>query len=118
MLFVFLIVFILSTYKSFYNYFFLSHDCEKQAWVKNLGFDGYVKKKYLDSNEHNIKTFLIVNSIGRRETEIKLNFDQDAVLWDKFHLGDTIKKTINTVDFYVTHNAKTDTVKLIYNCDQ
>lgn len=101
-------------YKGFYNEAFSSHECWSQIKTKELEFDGLIKNKFLDSNNHNINAIEIYNK--GQSGFVHFPYPEEADLWDKIKVNDSIKKNANTLNFLIKDSLKWDTILVKYNC--
>jgi hypothetical protein len=101
-------------YKSFYNEAFSSHECWSQIKTKELEFDGLVKNKFVDSNNHNINA-IEIDSKGQFGF-VHFPYPEESDLWDKIKVNDSIKKSENNLNFLIKDSLKWDTIIVKYNC--
>jgi hypothetical protein len=101
-------------YKGFYTEAFSSHECWSQIKTKELVFDGLIKNKFVDSNNHNINAIEIAGN--GRSVFVHFPYTEESDLWDKIKINDSIKKCENSLNFLSKDGLKWDTILVKYNC--
>ena len=85
--------------------------CREKERARDQSFNGDLKDKYLDSQNHNYRTIVIRTDSGLKKSWF-LTMEQSGV-FDKLNIGDSIVKekgqltiTINSINFNLKYDCK------------
>ncbi len=78
-------------------------------YYKYINFNGRVKNKYLNKNNHELPVIVIYKNMNS-DTTIELTVDTKEYykFYNRISLGDSVKKTIGSNIFYIFRDSSTE----------
>jgi hypothetical protein len=101
-------------FPGFHFEFSSSQECWEEKNTKQMDCYGLIKRKYIDSNNHDIQAIDVVSNDG--VNTLHFGDGEEGDLWERIKINDSIRKEAGGLMFFIKTADKWDTVTVKYYC--
>ena len=92
-------------------------NCDTYKTFLQFSYEGIIIQKYIDSNEHSMRTVEIQNFKDSVVQKLTLDFDKTG-FFNRIRVGDTIYKKFNSDTVYLSNKGTKDLYIINFGCKE